>query len=88
MTIKFHDPLSAKACIIVSYLFHRCSPTSRPHNSRRFFAGLRVEACLYTGQQLLKCSKGEDHDVIGDSTGSERERFDDFVRWLMNGDEA
>jgi len=95
MTIKFRDPLSAKACIIMSYFFHRCLPTStslsltsRLHNARRFFAGLRVEACLYTGQQLLKCSKGEDDDVIGDGIGSERKRFDDFAQWLMDEDEA
>jgi len=27
MTAKFRDPISAKACIIVSPPFHRCTPT-------------------------------------------------------------
>jgi len=64
------------------------SLTSRPHNARRFFAGIRVEACLYTGQQLLNCSGGRDGDVIGDGIGSKRKRFDDFAQWLMDEDEA
>jgi len=55
----------------------------------RFFAGRRVEAYLYTGQQRFKRSKGEDDDMLGDGADSERKRLDDFAQWLMNeGEEA
>ncbi|KAF9650859.1 hypothetical protein BDM02DRAFT_3185018 [Thelephora ganbajun] len=74
MTVKFRDPISAKACIIKM--------------QGRFFAGRRVEAYLYTGQQRFKRSKGEDDDMLGDGVESERKRLDDFAQWLMNEGEA
>jgi HIV Tat-specific factor 1 len=94
MTVKFRDPISAKACIIVSPPFHRCTPTSfslTPNLQKmqgRFFAGRRVEAYLYTGQQRFKRSKGEDDDMLGDGADSERKRLDDFAQWLMDEGEA
>ena len=50
----------------------------------RFFAGRRVEAYLYAGQQRFKRTKGEDDDMLGDGADSERKRLDDFAEWLMN----
>jgi len=64
MAVKFRDPTSAKARIIVSYPFHRCSPASVFHSppisgerKRGFFAGRRAEAYFYTGQQRFRRSK-------------------------------
>jgi len=74
MTVKFRDPISAKACIIKM--------------QGRFFAGRRVEAYLYNGQERFKRSKGEEDDMLGDGADSERRRLDDFAQWLMNEDEA
>lgn len=93
MTVKFRDPISAKACIIVS---HFVPPTFVPDPTLRtlqkmqgrFFAGRRVEAYLYTGLQRFKRSKGEDDDMVGDGADSERKRLDDFAEWLMNEGET
>lgn len=54
----------------------------------RFFAGRRVEAYLYTGQERFKRSKGEDDDMLGDGADPERKRLDDFAQWLINEDEV
>lgn len=54
----------------------------------RFFAGRRVEAYLYTGQERFRRSKGEDESILGDGTDSERKRLDDFAQWLMDEGEA
>jgi len=54
----------------------------------RFFAGRRIEAYLYTGQERFKRSKGEDDGVLGDGADSERKRLDDFAEWLMDEGEA
>jgi len=54
----------------------------------RFFAGRRVQAYLYMGQQRFKRSKGKDGDMLGDGADSERKRLDDFAQWLMNEGEA
>jgi HIV Tat-specific factor 1 len=54
----------------------------------RYFAGRRVEAYLYTGQQRFKRSKGEDTEMLADDADSERKRLDDFAEWLMNEGEA
>lgn len=92
MTVKFRDPISAKACIIVSYPSHRCFPPIHAPNFQkmqgRFFAGRRVEAYLYTGQERFNRSKGEDDDMLGNGADSERKRLDDFAQWLMDEDEA
>ena len=54
----------------------------------RFFAGRRVEAYLFTGQQRFKRSKGDDDGTPGDGAESERKRLDDFAQWLMDEGEA
>jgi HIV Tat-specific factor 1 len=54
----------------------------------RFFAGRRVEAYLYAGQERFKRSKGEGDEVLGDGEDSERKRLDDFAQWLMDEGEA
>jgi len=68
----------------------RLSPTTANLQKMqgRFFAGRRVEAHLYTGQQRFKRSKGEDDDMLGDGPESERKRLDDFAQWLLNEGEA
>ena len=95
MTVKFRDPISAKACIIVSRPFYRSLPAwpliHIAHLQKmqgRFFAGRRVEAYLYSGQERFNRSKGEDDDTMGDSADSERKRLDDFAQWLMDEGEA
>jgi hypothetical protein len=71
MAVRFRNPTSVKAWIIVSPPFHRCMPTfvSNPHsklaeNAVRVLRR-RVEAYLYTGQPRFKRSKGEDDDMLG-----------------------
>jgi len=54
----------------------------------RFFAGRRVQAYLYAGQERFKRSKGEDDDILGDGADSERKRLDDFAQWLMDEGEG
>ena len=54
----------------------------------RFFAGRRVEAYLYAGQERFKRSKGGDEDILGNGADSERKRLDDFAQWLMDEGEA
>jgi HIV Tat-specific factor 1 len=54
----------------------------------RYFAGRRVEAYLYTGQERFKRSKGENAEMLADDADSERKRLDDFAEWLMNEGEA
>ena len=54
----------------------------------RFFAGRRIEAYLFMGQQQFKRSKGDDNDTLGDGAESEQRRLDDFAQWLMDEGEA
>ena len=90
MTVKFKDPVSAQACVIVSA---RPSPTlnvsaeltglgvaspSQKMNGR-FFAGRRIEASLFNGRQRFK--RGGHGDIFGE--GDEKQRLDDFAQWLM-----
>ena len=46
----------------------------------RFFSGRRIEASLYTGRQRFK--RGG-HDEFGDGDETEKQRLDDFAKWLM-----
>lgn len=85
MTVKFRDPISARACILVciSHLIlctrtYLC--TKKMHG--RFFDGRKVEAALYSGKQRFNRSGTRD-DVDGDSDISEKKRLDDFAQWLM-----
>ncbi|KAF9244883.1 hypothetical protein BU15DRAFT_85733 [Melanogaster broomeanus] len=71
MTVKFRDPLSAQACVLVCF-----------QNGRRYFAGRRVEASLYAGKHRFKRS-GAGDDLEGDTDEAEKKRLDEFAAWLM-----
>ncbi|KAF7793841.1 hypothetical protein EIP86_004962 [Pleurotus ostreatoroseus] len=74
MSVKFRDPLSAQACILLKLI------GSQQKMNGRFFAGRKIEAFLYSGKQRFKRSgAGEDLEEDGD----ERKRLDDFAQWLM-----
>jgi len=93
MTVKFRDPISAKACIIVRpFLSTLSSPTHVPKALRKCKAVLRrssgSEAYLYTGLQRFKRSKGEEDEMLGDGADSEGKRLDDFAQWLMKEGES
>lgn len=68
MTVKFRDPLGAQACILKM--------------NGRFFDGRRVQAELFTGKQRFKRS-GTGEDLGGDGDEAERQRLDDFAKWLL-----
>lgn len=84
MSVKFRDPLSAQACILVSPRLQ--SPVhltliteSHQKMNGRFFAGRKVIAFLYAGKQRYRRSgAGEDDD-----DSDEKKRLDDFAQWLM-----
>ena len=85
MTVKFRDPLSAQACVIVSsmWLSTVCQLlTSFQKMNGRFFAGRRIEASLYAGKQRFKRSGGHE-EVEGEGDEAEKKRLDDFAQWLM-----
>ncbi|KAM5531255.1 hypothetical protein V8D89_015056 [Ganoderma adspersum] len=67
MTVKFKDALSAQACVIKM--------------NGRFFAGRRIEASLYAGRQRFKRSGHGDN--LGEGDEVEKQRLDDFAKWLM-----
>lgn len=48
----------------------------------RFFDGRRISAELYTGKNRFKRS-GSGDDVEGQGDEAERQRLDDFAKWLM-----
>ena len=90
MTIKFRDPLSAQACVIVSFpsLPHGPLPplTLRPalllqKMHGRFFAGRKIEASLWAGKTRFKRSSAVEDEEGGE--GEEKKRLDDFANWLM-----
>jgi HIV Tat-specific factor 1 len=86
MTVKFRDPLSAQACVLVSeFLFNEVRFTDIflfQKMNGRFFAGRRIEAELYSGKQRFKRGGAdEDAEVGGDE--AEKKRLDDFAKWLM-----
>jgi len=68
MTVKFRDPLSARACVLKM--------------NGRFFDGRRVVAELFTGKQRFKRT-GTVEDRTGDGEEAERKRLDDFAAWLL-----
>jgi HIV Tat-specific factor 1 len=83
MTVKFRDPISAKACIIVSglgQLHELCSHTIQKMNGR-YFEGRRVEATLYSGRQRFRRSGTADD--IGNESEAEQKRLDNFAQWLL-----
>ncbi|CAE7204920.1 unnamed protein product [Rhizoctonia solani] len=72
MTVKFKDPVSAKACILKM--------------NGRFFAGRKVIAEFFDGKQRYHKS-GHDASQANaegdDDEQAERKRLDDFAEWLM-----
>ncbi|KAG6917824.1 hypothetical protein DXG01_000884 [Tephrocybe rancida] len=68
MTVKFRDPISAKACLLKM--------------NGRFFAERRIEASLYSGKQRFKRS-GTGGDADGEGDEGEKKRLDDFAQWLL-----
>ena len=87
MTVKFRDPLSAQACVVVCIIYftsaleHSLCPVKKMNG--RFFDGRRVVAELFTGKQRFKRS-GTMGDFTGDGEEAERKRLDDFAIWLLN----
>jgi HIV Tat-specific factor 1 len=85
MTVKFRDPLSAQACVLVRELLQT---RRRPDGffiqkmNGRFFDGLRVEASLYSGKQRFKRS-GAGDEIEGDNDDAEKKRLDNFAQWLL-----
>lgn len=88
MTVKFREPLSAQACIIVSSKFPSASFNLKiPQKMQgRFFSGRRVEASLYSGKERYNRTIGGGDDDQSDMEvdGDEKKRLDDFADWLMN----
>jgi HIV Tat-specific factor 1 len=84
MTVKFRDPVSAQACVIVcsSISFRNTSLTVSQKMDGRFFAGRRIEASLYSGKQRFHRS-GAGEDFEGDGAEAEKRRLDDFAQWLL-----
>ncbi|KAG6837706.1 hypothetical protein H0H93_003508 [Arthromyces matolae] len=68
MTVKYRDPISAKACLLKM--------------NGRFFAGRRIEASLFTGKQRFKRS-GAGDDADDEGADGEKKRLDDFAQWLL-----
>jgi len=89
MTVKFRDPISARACIIVS---EKSQPIQSMGPSDhflafkkmegRFFDGRRIEATLYSGKERFQRSGAAD-DILGVSDETEKKRLDDFAHWLL-----
>ncbi|KAG8833810.1 hypothetical protein FRC17_010051 [Serendipita sp. 399] len=67
MTVKFRDPISAKACILKM--------------NGRWFSGRKIEASYYSGKQRFRKSGGFGAEESGDA--SEKARLENFENWLM-----
>lgn len=66
MTVKFSDPVSAKACVLKM--------------NGRFFGGQAVIAGLYDGKhRYRKSGRGSARE---DDAQNEAERIEEFGRWL------
>ena len=86
MTVKFRDPLGARACVLVRIIyfisaFGVSSYLVKKMNGR-YFDGRRVVAELFTGKQRFKRS-GTVEDLTGDGEEAESKRLDDFATWLL-----
>jgi HIV Tat-specific factor 1 len=87
MTVKFRDPLSAQACLLVSVLCYPLYPLLNGRSALkkmngRFFAGRRIEATLFSGKQRFQRSGGGD-EIEGEGDEAEKKRLDDFAQWLL-----
>ena len=86
MTIKFREPLSAQACIIVSFFIGIARGLANSWFQKmngRFFDGRRVEAYLYDGRQRFRRSNAAD-DIDGTGDEAEKRRLANFEEWLLN----
>ena len=88
MTVKFREPLSAQACVLVSPCnYDLCTPTVLTRATKkmngRFFAGRRIEASLYAGKQRFRRS-GAGDEFEGNNDEAEKKRLDEFAQWLMD----
>jgi HIV Tat-specific factor 1 len=88
MTVKFRDPLSAQACIIVRYrpwtAFSDTTLNGLPQKMNdRFFAGRRIEATLYSGRQRFNRGGADAGNADGQGDEADKQRLDDFAKWLM-----
>jgi HIV Tat-specific factor 1 len=87
MTVKFRDPISAQACVLVNP--GRLTQSLPSHAiyliqkmNGRFFAGSRIEATLYSGKHRFRRS-GTGEEVEGEGDETEKKRLDDFAQWLL-----
>ncbi|PVG02380.1 hypothetical protein CPB86DRAFT_697072 [Serendipita vermifera] len=67
ITVKFRDPISAKACILKM--------------NGRWFGGRKIEATYFTGRQRFRKSGGGTIEV--DDEAGEKARLEEFEKWLM-----
>lgn len=89
MTVKFRDPVSAQACVLVRVSFipfiscsaHPWGPVFKKMDGR-FFAGRRIEATLFSGKQRFKRSGAVD-EIEEEGVEAEGKRLDDFAQWLL-----
>ncbi|KZV95134.1 hypothetical protein EXIGLDRAFT_739792 [Exidia glandulosa HHB12029] len=72
MTVKFRDPVSAKACVLKM--------------NGRFFAGRRVEAWLYEGKEQYRRTGDRTYEDGEDGEQSEQARLEAFRAWLVEGE--
>lgn len=86
MTVKFRDPISAQACVLVRTTPSFSCAVAHLHLQQkmqgRFFDGRRVEASLYSGKQRFKKS-GTDFEFEGEGDAVEKKRLDEFANWLL-----
>ena len=92
MSIKFRDPLSAQACVLVSFLSQSLFVPEgltflHQKMDGRFFSGRRIEASLYSGRQRFKRSGAGGDDLEGGEAEAEKRRLDEFANWLMTEDD-
>jgi len=87
MTVKFRDPVSAQACIIVC-TFPPFLPFLLPHirhvhqkMNGRYFDGHQVEARLYDGRERYQRT-GTGNAEDDDDDEAEKKRLDAFASWL------
>lgn len=96
MTVKFRDPISAQACILVSPVYPlqlinlNLTSLFMKKMQGRYFDGRRIEAFLYNGKQRYERSGTRgDFGIDGESKGGdadEKKRLDEFANWLMTED--
>lgn len=87
MTVKFRDPVSAQACILVrAMILAGYHLTRRQKMHGRFFAGRRVEAWLYDGKQHYRRTGDRTYEDGEDGEQSEQARLEAFRAWLVEGE--